>query len=348
MKTFHTTIVFTRTPLHSQFRYKDIFQILPPFHLKDFPTSNMQRHYPVLLQFWTDDEEKVYVPEVFEEIKDMISETTQILIKQDRILSLLSCFTTHLFFRYTDTDGSWGMPVLKDNAGEEANTWSSKYILPFFHAPELPDQLKINDFSQQMYPEMIFVDHFPYYQDNPNLDTDIKREITFPETVYMDLESYYEKDEETRKILDTAISYSVSAIELKQTKKTMSIVAAFTAVETMVNFEFKDLKPEICKACGTPQYKVAKKYRDFLLKYLGNSAKNKKKFNAYYDLRSKIVHTGQRFKSENLFAEIPEEEQKKEYLDRIEILILSKFAIIQWLLKNRELEVEEAVAAKGI
>jgi hypothetical protein len=345
MKTYHSTIIYTKTPLLNQFRYKDLFQILPASHLEGLPSSKLQRHYPILLQFWVNDEEVINVPVVFEEIKDFVSHNTRIIIKQDQILSLLSCLTNHLFFRYTDMDGIWGVPILNDDPGENANQWSSKWCLPFFHAPGLPPQLKIDDFSPLLYPEMEYVEHFPYYQNDPNLDMDSKRAITFPETIYLDLESYYAKGQDTRAILDTAISYAVSAIQLKSTKKTMSIVAAFTAIETMVNFEFSDFEPEHCGTCNQPQYKVAKKYRDYLLNYIGKSDKNKKKFNAYYNLRSKIVHTGQRFKTENLFADVAEDVKQKEMVDQIEILILSKMAIFQWLLKNPGGDVAKAEAA---
>ena len=346
MKTFHSTIIFTKTPLNKYFRFLDVFQILPCHHLKDLPYSDLQRHYPAILEYWTSYEEEVAVPEIFEGLKDFVTSTTRMIVKQDLILSLLSCFTNHLFFRYSDTTGTWGVPMLDDNASrEEMDTWSSKWNLVLFHSPGLSKQLKITGFSKHQYNDIELSKHFPYYQDDPNLDTDKNREITFPETIYMDLDSYFSQDKESKDVLNTAISYAVSAIELKQIKKTMSVVAAFTAVETMVNFEFRNQEAEKCNTCGQLQFKVAKKYRDYLLKYLGDSAHNKKKFNAYYSLRSKIVHTGQRFETESLFADVPEEKKNKEYLDQLEILILSKFAVVQWLLRNYKRTDKEVVEA---
>jgi len=339
MKTYHSTIVLTKTPLKKHFRYRDMFQVFPANHLKDLPHSDLQRHYPAVLEYWVDDDEPAPVMDVFSDLKDFFEPLTRQILKQDMILSLLSCFTNHLFFRYTDLSGSWGIPVPgPDVPKEEMNKWSSQWNLTMFHAPSLAQQLKIESFTEQQYETVQLIKHFPYYQDDPNLDLDIKREITFPHTIWLDLDSYFAQDEAARKIIDTAISYSVSAVEFRQLKKTMSVVAAFTAVETMVNFEFREMVPEQCDKCGQVQFKVARKYRDYLLKYLGDSKANKKKFNDYYSFRSRIVHTGERLKTELLFTDVGQEHRDKEFITQLEIIILSKLAIVQWLLKNRKID----------
>lgn len=102
----------------------------------------------------------------------------------------------------------------------------------------------------------------------------------------------------------------------------------------MVNLEYRGTKTEICLTCNQPKFSVSKKYREFLLKYLGNSKNNKRKFNDYYSLRSKIVHTGQLLKTENLYSNLTKEEKHQEFITIIEILQISKLSIIQWLLKH--------------
>ncbi|NVN94653.1 MAG: hypothetical protein HXX18_05145 [Bacteroidetes bacterium] len=71
-----------------------------------------------------------------------------------------------------------------------------------------------------------------------------------------------------------------------------------------------------------------------LLKYIGNNQNNKRKFNALYGLRSKIIHTGMNFKSENLWSDLPKEEKKKELISQLEVILLSKMSIINWLITN--------------
>lgn len=54
---------------------------------------------------------------------------------------------------------------------------------------------------------------------NPNFDYDNQREITFPETLNESLNAYYSAPQELQIILDSAISYSVSAMELRFQKE---------------------------------------------------------------------------------------------------------------------------------
>lgn len=333
MRKFHKTIVFTNTPLTGYFRYKDYFQVYPA-NLKNMPKSKLQRDHPAILEFWTDDQEPVNIPPEFDFFKDFRSETALKVLKKDKILGLLSVISNHLFFRYNNLTGAWGVPLLKENPGKEAKKWSSKWNLTLYHWPELPEQLNINEFSKIDIPEVKFIDHYKYYLENPNFDFFPKTVITFPDSINNVLDSYYSKEPDIVSIIDTAISFSVSAMEFRLLKKTLSLLSSFTSMETMVNLEFRDVNPEKCKACGQLQYKVAQKYRDFLFKYIGSGTSNKKKFNSYYSLRSKIVHTGERLKTENIFSDIPEEEKDKEFLDHLEILQLGKLSIVNWLMEN--------------
>jgi hypothetical protein len=212
-------------------------------------------------------------------LKDLTTLTASTITKQEEILNLLTLFTNHLFFRYSSaSDGNWGMPKLKDKPGEEANTWSSKWNLKMFHWPELPKQLKIKKFTdvELKYDPVDFIPFMKYYQHEPNFDFDMKRPISFPNNIFKGLDAFYALEREERKVIDTAIAHSVSAIELKNTKKTLSVISAFTSIETMVNFENRDFKPSKCDSCGQLEFKISKKYQDYLRKYIGDNPNNKK------------------------------------------------------------------------
>jgi len=334
MRTFHKTIIFTKVSLKGYFKYEDIFQVYP-LDLPNMPYSNLQTHYPVVLEYWTSPDERIEVDVEYEVLKESFSETATQTTKEDKILSLLTLFTNHSFFRYTDFSGAWGLPILYDNPGEEANQWSTKWIMTgTYHWPEMVGHFQITNFSKTGVDEVQYKDHKSYYYDNPNFDNDQLREITFPYNIFVGLGVYFTLPNEIRGIVDSAISYSVAAMEMRNQRKTLSLLASFTSVETMVNLEYKDLKPEKCKECGQLKFGVVRKYREYLLKYFGDSPYNKKKFSAYYDLRSKIVHTGERLKTENLYNNLPKDEQQKEFVTRMEILQIGKLAIINWLIKN--------------
>lgn len=335
-KTFHRAIVFTKTPLKKKFRYRDLFQIFPA-SLENMPFSKLQRHYPNILEYWTAPEDFLKVHTDSEIMREYYSETGTILNKQDRILSLLSLITNNLFFRYQDLTGIWGMPILKDEPGEEANSWSSKWCWPQFFFPGMPKQLQIVEFSEIHIPTVTVFPHRQYYTADPNLDFDDKREIIFPKTSEQIIDCYYQLNRTDQAAIDSAIAHIVNAMEFRSTKKTLSLLCSFTAVETMVNLEFEHQKPEKCQNCGQLKYSIAKKFRNYLLKYVATADENKAKFNQYYSLRSKLVHTGKHMISEKLFSEISKADRDTDFLTQIEVIQLSKLAITNWLLiKFRE------------
>lgn len=336
IRTFHRTIVFTRTPLTNRFQYKDIFQIFPAT-LENMPFSKLQRHYPNILEFWTVPDELLNVDTEVEEMKQSYSETGTILNKQDKILSLLSLISNNLFFRYQDLTGIWGMPILKDDPGEEANSWSSKWCWPKFFFPGMPKQLQITELTKLQMATINRLPHKLYYTIEPNLDFDEKRNIIFPVTAEEILDAYYELDVNKQKIIDSAIAHIVNSMEFRLMKKTLSLLCSFTAVETMVNLEYEDLPTEKCDSCGQLKYSIARKFREFLLKYVATAEINKAKYNQYYSLRSKIVHTGRHIQSEKLFSDVPKSERDVDFLTQVEILQMGKLAIVNWLLiKHRE------------
>lgn len=173
-----------------------------------------------------------------------------------------------------------------------------------------------------------------YYVANPNIDFDKERVITFPALLEETMDAYFSLNQTVKPVVDVAISHSVSAIEIRQSKKTLSLLASFTSLETMINLEFKNVSSEKCSVCGQVKYSIARKFREFLLKYVATADTNKKKYNDYYSLRSKIVHAGQQVRNEKLFSGLSEDEQHKELITQIEIIQMGKMAIVHWLLIN--------------
>lgn len=336
MRQFQRAIFFTKVPLNGYYKHEDRFQIFP-LNLENMLHSSFQRHFPNILEFWTTEDEEIQIfneLEISDNLKKHFSSAAAVVAKQDKILRLFSAFTNNLFFRYSDATGNWGIPMLNDNPGDEEDEWSSAWCLKLYNFPQLAKHLKIDNFTEQNIPLIKRVSFKLFYRDDPNLDFDKDKEVVFPDTIDLLFKSYYNIDESKIPFLDAAISYTVSAIELKDSMKTLSLLASFTSMETMVNLEFKDFTIEPCESCGQQKYSVSRKFREYLLKYIGTSEHNKRKFNSYYTLRSKIVHTGQQLKTELLFTDVPKNEQDLEFVTRIEILQLGKLAIAKWLLHN--------------
>lgn len=110
------------------FRFLYIFQIYPA-NLENIPVSDMQRHFPAIIEYWTTEEKNVPVPSMFEEVKNLFTTTGRMMNKLDLLLCLLTSFSNNLFFRYTNSTGTSALPMLKDNPREEVNEWSSNWSL---------------------------------------------------------------------------------------------------------------------------------------------------------------------------------------------------------------------------
>lgn len=341
MRTFHRNIFFTNVPIKGKYIYDDLFQIFPA-DFEGKPTSELQRHFPCVIEFWTTEDEHVTVPKKFEELKEFWEPLSARMKKLEVYLKLFSAFTNHHFFTYKDSKGSWSLHLSTEMAPEEANSSSSKWCLDMYVFPELSEALNapISNFSKIELPDIEMIYHPYYFMIDPNHDLNHKKELTLPHSIDQLFKSYFSLEENEREAIETACSFCASAAELKELKKTLSLLACFTALETMVNVEFKNFKPERCESCSQEQFKIAHRFRTFLMKYLGESDHNKKKFNKYYSLRSKIVHTGKELKSESLFSEISDEEEDEEYITRIEVLQITRLAIANWLYQNENRIIE--------
>jgi hypothetical protein len=334
MRKFHKAIFFTKVPITGFYRFNDVFQIYPA-EMKKIPKSKLQAHFPNIIEFWTTDEENLPIPDIYKEFgifEEWHGKYALGILKQDKIYSLLSTFTNNEFFIYKDISGIWGYPILSEENELPTITEQSKWCMPLFNYKGLGDDLRIDRFTELAYPEINKIDHLQYYLHDPNLDFNKGEPIILPKTIDKMFESYYSLKGFELDFVNTACDYINTALELRTKRKTFSLIAAFTAIETMVNLENLNVENKRCTECGQPVYSVSKKFRDYLLKYIGDLPSNKKKFNDLYSLRSKIVHTGIQLKTEKLFVEIPEEIQEKEHITRIEILQIAKLSITNWLL----------------
>jgi hypothetical protein len=109
------------------------------------PKTRFQRHYPNILEYSTTPEDKITYSFGDDDtsLDELLSTTATTITKQDKILSLFSAFTNNLFFRYKDSSGSWGLPILDENPGDEFNSSSSKWSLGLFFFQKCQNSLSL-------------------------------------------------------------------------------------------------------------------------------------------------------------------------------------------------------------
>jgi hypothetical protein len=333
--TFERHVFFTKVPLTGYFRYKDEFQIFPLVG-SNIPTSKHQQHFPAIIEFTVKPDENPKVGESMKELMDLMHTTSGALPKFDRILGLLTGISNYLFFRYDDINSStWAIPVeydAKENFIKRNSAWCTT---GFYTMEKWTKDLPKETFTEPKFDPIEAISHDIYFTHDPVLaEYEDNALVKFPDSLNNILDKYFRLDSETQRIIDNAISYNESAVELRNKRPTVSLLASFTSMETMVNLEFKDFKAEKCKECGQPMYSISKKFKTYMTTYISNTEGSLKKFNAYYTLRSKIVHTGRRLNADRLFDEVPTEVYQDERKIRNEVLQLGRLAIANWLLKS--------------
>ena len=122
-----------------------------------------------------------------------------------------------------------------------------------------------------------------------------------------------------------------NAMDIGQYSPSMCFIAMVSAIENLVDLEgrLKGLKFERCKCCSQYEYKISKRFKDFMVNYVGDdSEKFRKYIGKIYSQRSIVAHLG-----DLLYHDLADTE-----LDYSSTALLKntrrivRFALIGWLL----------------
>lgn len=345
---YYKSIIFSKTKFEGYFRYKDEFQI-SPLRSEYLDRVKKYKHHPIVIEFKIEDFEWMSPKKDFSFAGDMFNKEEYELLatamtKLDRLIDLINLFSTNLFFRYKNNHGFWTIPATSDKTDDDIrNIEHSDFLYKFFFLKDFKNQCIIENFNNDIikeFNEIQLVDYNEYFSNDPNYDYNRLDAIKFPNVITYGLDGYFDLSTEEKKILDTSIKYSNICMKNLESEATIGILSAFTSIETLMNFYYKDFKPENCKECGQPRYSIAKRYNDFLLNFVGESDELKKEFRKLYSFRSKIVHTGFSFATENLWHDLEEEKADDETIKKLQIMMVNKRLIINYLsltkLKKKE------------
>lgn len=337
-------IIFSKTPLKTQFRFFDFFQIYP-CDFPGIPRSKYCDDMPLVIEFWYDENENPKIREDWKEIEEFASPMLNQSYRLTKIIQLLSAITNHRFFNYSDVYVRWGLPI-PDEVTEKFNSESSQPILPFFTFPGLSKNLWLNEFSTQNYPATNLIKDQDYYLKDPGEDKN--KSITFPLTILGVLQKYYILDDESKKIVDSVAHLICNGIDLRYKMKSLSFLSFVSAIETLVNFEFRDQKKQIefecpdcqtiksspikCQKCGRPIWGVKAKFRSFLKTYVHNSKESISQYNRIYNLRSEIVHNGMLLLGDEQMNWMKSEKADSQWLTHLEAQQLARVSLGKWLL----------------
>ena len=322
----------TKTPLKNAYQYRDVF-ILQPIPRENIPKCPYAKHFPSFLDFYID----------VEEAKGEIELMALSIDKVKEICTILTALSNFEFFTYSSTDYAWGvvapsqnfddMSLVEKKVFDEQSRNSVWMPVQRYNYDGFVNDRLISSISLECPNKRMICDFNPnYFTEDP--DEYGKHCILFPEKITTALDTFYSLQGDSRISTFAAMTLIANGINLGIQYQSLGFISYVSAIETIVDLEYKNLKVEYCKECGQPKYKVRKKFLDLLTKYVSCTEKSQSKFKKIYDLRSKIAHTGKLFISDVEFTLLKRDEIDAEWFKYLEVQQLARLCVFRWLVMN--------------
>ena len=191
----------------------------------------------------------------WEDLKDHVAENARQNKKINQLTKLLTAITNHRIYSYGETEFKWGAPLQANKMTEEdkvkLNNQPSQAFLPMYSYPNMRADLQIGDFVAQNHPTTKGIKQTIYFYQDPFDDR--TKEITFPNTLKFILKKYFDLDKESRRIISAVIHLITNGLELKNKMKSLSFLSFVSAIETLANYEYKEMNNEISYECPNCQ-----------------------------------------------------------------------------------------------
>lgn len=345
MRQYYRRIIFSKTPLRSQFRYEDKFQIFP-IKSENAPNSPYSSHFPLFLEYYIDFDDNQFPKGV-----DIIKDLTAQQVVEFEIVNLLSVLSNHRFFKYIVDNNHWAISTpnmdyenLTPDQQKNLDNQTSSWMIASYMYPGLKEDLEIKGLSDFTFPETkLITPYMSYFLQDP-VDNK-QKEITFPESISFCLDNYFVLTPKTLRKVKSSIALICDGIDLSETKRSLSFLSYVSAIEAFAGLEFSDKavefechschtissSPYLCQDCGKPIWGIKTKFKEFLRMFVTGSKRSLETYNKIYNLRSKIAHQGQLFISDYEFSLENIEQKEDDYIMRLQTLQLARISLTNWL-----------------
>ncbi|HEY1054021.1 MAG TPA: hypothetical protein VGE24_02770 [Emticicia sp.] len=331
-KIFYKAIIFCSNPLRGVFKFEDVFQIYP-IQSANAPQSNRVKMYPAIIEYHVEDNIEIAVPDFLGDLKDYAVKQTVTQNYQRRLRNLLSAITNYWFY-FPRQEVKWFVDLPEGELdSKQMNAQCSKAGISTYWYPQLLEESRITAFTDTSHIRPApLVKHPECFM---NIDLEGEEEIRFPDHTIEAINNYFALNTAGLDAVDSATSLICNGINLMNEMKSISFISFISSIETMVNYEFKGVRIESCEACGQPRYKVVRKFRDYLEKYVSDSTSAKKQFREIYGLRSQIAHTGMLLLGDGII-DWSEETGTGQRALHLNAMQTSRLSLTNWLLRREE------------
>ncbi len=279
-------IALSSAPIVGLYRFGDEFQIYPA-PVGSPTTNHIEATYPFIIEvkYMATDQGKQLEMGFIE--PDWINQSRRV----DRINHVLLWLTTLTAFQlvFPKQRSSWFRsdsdrhvdPFPLPQWGTEA--YILREIGPCIEAFTEPDYAAIQ--------------HTEIHEYHSRIGLILGHEFDLPDSITELLKDVISLDAEATETFLSACLLFRQAIDLWQCYSSLSFASAVSALETLIDYNHRELKLERCGTCGQERYRVVKKFLDFCLQYGVGNRKDlyqeyKKAFSKIYSIRSALLHTG--------------------------------------------------------
>lgn len=297
----YSFIIFSKEPYKESYSFGNVFQIFPSeesvseidkpsdFHHRNILEINLDKFYSLY-------DEGINIQKIHNEatkinfgVKNVINlseaaplfhESHYIHYPKEIICRLLTLFTNHYHFDYNDTPTLGWFRKIPSESHEVA--WGQFW--------NVGGSEKMGGFTNIQHEGITKVPDEDYYK-RPLPS----KWVSYPYGINDKFHSYFQLSEEDRDIFNSSIIFFYYAVRLRREMSSLSILSLTSSIENLVNFKHKDDSIEKCSNCGQLQFRVTKKFNDFMQENSkGFYSKNEiqKFIGDIYNLRSAIVHKG--------------------------------------------------------
>ena len=348
------TSLLSHTPLLGWYRYSDLFQLRPPSPEAPRPPYAMGDH-PLILELrvdlrippdrstdrwhrdqWERDRDEELSPGATDEWLAAYRQSTQMSRRQALVKELTVLLTTlagYTFFTY-DGDQSWFVPHDPSHAGA-APVWGST---SYGALGGISSGGGLSEAVGEPAPLVPRRTRVQLVQDAWAISE--PHRIEFPDDLSALLDVYFALESGRKEAFYAASHLWVQCHSLTSKAPSLSLVAAASAVETLVRMDEPEVPPscpwcqtpeslEYCVRCRAPRYRLASGFRNFFVTYGGPSLGHFA--NRLYAFRSGISPAGSLLRKEFFDSGFNKGGEDEQMLFGIDVPRLARGAIVNWL-----------------
>lgn len=308
---FAQTIIFSHQPLRDFFTYKDALQLIPtPEHAPQPPYGIGE--YSCLLQF-----------KYISSPNQMIN-WKRILQRGQELVDIMNVLTRGTFKPLSNA--AYSTWVIDDVTAEASVKYAFKQVGYGYDGFNgiIPRLSTINDLNP-----INLVDEEAYYKSSGYII--VGAELELPASFPRDLQVAFDLNQERAKRFKTACLWTRKAIETWRISRSLTFVAAVTAIEALIIKKSDNRKCSTCDRYLNPA--SGQRFKDFMKKYAASDKETSDLVNEIYTTRSLLSHGDVILRSDADAAFISHKKTKEDARMRA-LNYLMYFVLRGWLLED--------------